>query len=562
MTDHPATAQVEEEEGAFRSSAPVSDEGPPPTGAPVQVGGVGWLRWFWRQLTSMRTALLLLLLLALASIPGSILPQRGTAPLKVNEYLATHETLGRILDRFGLFDVFAAPWFAAVYLLLFVSLTGCVLPRSMQHLRASRARPPAAPRNLSRLPQHRSFTIDASGGEVVAAAEKYLQSKRWRVDVEPGEGRSVSAEKGYLRETGNLLFHVALLLLLLAVGLGNLFGFKGQVIVREGSGFSNSLTQYDTFSAGRLVDAGSLPPFSLRLDDFRASYDREGTQVGSPREFAATATVVDEPGGAPRTVDIAVNEPLVTNGTKVFLLGHGYAPKFTITDKSGQVVFDDAVVFLPQDGNFTSTGVIKVPDAIPQLGFQGIFTPTAGLDATRGPHSTFPAADDPAVFLAAFKGDLGLDSGAPQSVYSLDTTQMRRIGIKGLRPGESWALPEGLGTVKFTGYVEYGSFVVARDPGKEAALAAMLVAIAGLVASLFVRRRRLWVRVSPSSDGRTLVEVAGLARTESPGLATEVDDLTARLADAGTGRRDTVSTGSDRSTPSPGPQPGPPPGEG
>ena len=497
---------------------------------PRQLGFSGWLRWFWRQLTSMRIALLLLLLLALASIPGSILPQRGAAPLKVKEYLATHEVLGPILDRFGLFDVFAAPWFAAVYLLLFISLTGCVLPRSLQHIRTARARPPAAPRNLSRLPLHRSFETDhpEQPKSTISDAESYLKGNRWRVDVDP-DGHWVAAEKGHLREVGNLLFHIALLFLLVAVGVGNLFGFRGQVIVREGHGFSNQITQYDTFSAGRLVGASSLPPFSVHLDDFSATYETEGSQKGAPREFSATATVIDEPGGKPRTEEIQVNAPLVTNGTKVFLLGHGYAPHFVITDKRGQVVFDDSVVFLPQDGNFTSTGVIKAPDSIPQLGFQGVFTPTAPVDSSQGPQSIFPAANDPTVFLAAYKGDLGLDTGTPQSVYSLDTTNLSRVGIRALRPGESWVLPNGLGTLKFIGVIEFGSFVVARDPGKEAALVAMMAAIGGLVLSLFVRRRRMWVRVSASSNGRTLVEVAGLARAEAPGLGVEVDELTEHL---------------------------------
>ncbi len=511
-------------------ASPVNEASSAKTVTPIQLGFVGWLRWFWRQLTSMRIALLLLLLLALASIPGSILPQRGAAPLKVKEYLATHETLGPILDRFGLFDVFAAPWFAAVYLLLFISLTGCVLPRSLQHIRTARARPPAAPRNLGRLPLHRAFETDHTEqpNSTISGAESYLKGKRWRVDVDD-DGHWVAAEKGHLREVGNLLFHIALLFLLVAVGVGNLFGFKGQVIVREGHGFSNQVTQYDTFSAGRLVDASSLPPFSVHLDDFSASYETEGSQKGAPREFSATATVIDEPGSKPRVEEIQVNAPLVTNGTKVFLLGHGYAPHFVITDKRGQVVFDDSVVFLPQDGNFTSTGVIKAPDSIPQLGFQGVFTPTAPVDSSQGPRSIFPAADDPVVFLAAYKGNLGLDTGTPQSVYSLDTTRLTQVGIKALRPGESWVLPNGLGTLRFTGVIEFGSFVVARDPGKEAALVAMMAAIGGLVLSLFVRRRRMWVRVSAIGDGRTLVEVAGLARAEAPGLGMEVDELTEHL---------------------------------
>ena len=100
-------------------------------------------------------------------------------------------------------------------------------------------------------------------------------------------------------------------------------------------------------------------------------------------------------GGAIEQQVIEVNYPLTVAGVKVFLVGHGYAPEFIVRDGAGDVVFDDAVVFLPQDGNFTSTGVIKVPDSTPQLGFQGIFLPTSAIDDIRGPHSVFPEPDDP-----------------------------------------------------------------------------------------------------------------------------------------------------------------------
>ncbi len=213
----------------------------------------------------------------------------------------------------------------------------------------------------------------------------------------------------------------------------------------------------------------------------------------------------------------------------MFLVGHGYAPTIKITDRTGRVVFDDSVVFLPQDGNFTSSGVVKVPDASPQLGFTAIFLPTAERDPVRGGFSSFPAATNPELFLSVWRGDLGLDSGRPQSVYRLDTAKMTRLGLHAMTPGQTWALPQGLGTLEVTGFKEYATFSVARDPGKELALVAALLAIAGLMLSLFVRRRRVWVRVSDAGGGRTLVEVAGLGRTEAPGLAAEVDALVSAL---------------------------------
>jgi len=505
---------------------------------PVGIGVVGWLRWAWRTLTSMRTALVLLFLLAIASVPGSILPQRGTNPIRVTEYLADDPVKGKILDRLGFFDVFASPWFAAIYLLLFISLAGCVFPRAVLHWRMVRARPPAAPRNLTRLPEHRYVDTDDAPALTLEAATTWLRGHRWRIEETSYDGRSgsVAAEKGYSRETGNLVFHVALLALLAAIAFGSLYGFKGTVIVREGSSFADSQSELDSYTPGKAFDASSLPPFAFTLDKFTADYQRGGQQNGAARDFSADVTLTPSPGASPEKHTVQVNEPLDVDGVKVFLVGHGYAPTVTIKNAKGEVVFHDSVVFLPQDGNFTSTGVVKAPDSVPQLGIQGFFLPTAAVDATFGPHSTFPAADAPAVFFSVWQGDLGLDTGRSQSVYKLDTTHMRQLGIKALAPGQSWTLPGNAGTVTLDGYVQWASFSVARDPGKELALLAAVVAIVGLALSLLVRRRRVWVRVTGSESGATVVEVAGLTRSEHASVADEVDTLAGALGAAVTTR--------------------------
>ena len=507
---------------------------------------VGFLRWMWRQLTSMRTALVLLFLLALASIPGSVLPQRGVNPLRVDQWLDDNPSLGPILDRAGFFDVYASPWFASVYLLLFISLIGCVLPRIRQHAKSLMAPPPPAPRRMTRLPASREFHSDADAQAVLDAAESHLRGGRWRVlaGESPSDGsRWIAAEKGYSRETGNLVFHLSLLLILAAVAVGGLLGWKGNVIVREGTGFSNTLTQYDAWGGGRLVSADDLAPFSFTLNAFNVDFERGDAQRGAPRLFEADLTYRASPGAAPVSTTVEVNEPLAVDGAKVFLVGHGYAPHLVVRDSTGAVVFDDTVVFLPQDGNFTSTGVVKVPDANPSIGLNGLFLPTAALDEVRGPHSTFPAPDYPAVFLSAFTGDLGLDDGRPQSVYTIDTTRMTQLGLESLLPGETWTLPDGAGSVEFTGFERWASFQIAQDPGKELALVSALLAIAGLMMSLFVRRRRLWVKVAPADAGGTLVQVAGLAKNEAADLPQDVESLAAALGDApdaGDGERSTA----------------------
>ncbi|MGH3242245.1 MAG: cytochrome c biogenesis protein ResB [Spirillospora sp.] len=512
------------------TQAPAARQAPEEVPRPKGIGPVGWLRWGWRQLTTMRTALILLFLVALGAVPGSVLPQRGQAPEKVVAYLDEHRTLGPWLDRFSMFDVFAAPWFAAIYILLFTSLAGCVLPRAVKHYRSMRARPPAAPRNLGRLPQSAKYETGTSPDDVLAEARKVLRGRHFRVDV---SGGAASAEKGYIGETGNLLFHLALLALLFALGLGNLFGYRGDVLLMEGKTFANSLSQYDQFDPGRAFNDGELAPFTVSLDDFKAEYETKGDKRGQATEFNAKIRYRATPGGEEKTHDLQINNPLKVGGAKVYLLGHGYAPVFTVRDAKGNVAFQDAVPFLEMEPrNLTSEGVIKAPDAEPdQLAFYAILWPTA-MASEDGKQiiSGFPAPLRPVVTISSFKGDIGLDSGTPQSVYKLEgigkTLQPVKDGQKLLEPGETFKLPGGAGSITFDGLKEYATVSVNHDPGRIPALVAAILAVLGVAASFMVRRRRVWVRASAGEGGRTVVEVGGLTLGNA---TSEFDDIVTAL---------------------------------
>ena len=511
VTDQDALDDVE---GRLRPG----DQGSAPEPRPLAAGLAGWGRWVWRSLTSMRTALILLLFLVLAAIPGSVFPQRASDELAVNDYLRNNPTLGPILDRLGMFEVFGSPWFAAIYLLLFISLVGCVVPRSRQLYRQWREGPAEPPRRIAERPA--AVSVPADEGALATAAD-HLRAAGWRVSTGPDW---VSAEKGFLRELGNLGFHLSLVVLLVAVAVGSLFGWRGSVVVPEGKGFANTLTQYDQWSGGRAVDPAALAPFAFTLDSFDVAFERGEAQRGAPRDFRAVVSLQRNPGAAPEQVLLSVNKPLRVDGADVYLIGHGYAPRLKVTSPQGAVLFDDSVVFLPRDANFTSTGVVKLPDAEPQLAFNGIFAPTAVVD-DDGPHSIFPAPDAPGLFLAAFTGDLGLDTGVPQSVYKLDTTGLEQIGLKGLVPGQSWQLPDG-NTVTFVAVDRYVSLKISKDPGRLWALLAVSLVMTGLILSLFVPRRRIWLR---RGDGE--VQIAGLARTENAAPHKDVQQLADMLAE-------------------------------
>ena len=379
----------------------------------------------------MRTAIYLLILLAIASIPGSIYPQRTQDPLKVQQYFATHKELAKWLDKIYFFNVYSSPWFSAIYILLFVSLIGCVLPRSFKHIRSIFNKKPPT--------------------------------------------------KGYLYESGNLLFHLSLILILIGIALGSLFGMKGQAIINVGDRFINSATSYDSLGFGKFASEKSLTPFALTITNFSAKYNPKNN---APEDYKLDVNISYPLNSKPVAKVIKVNSPLTYGSTKIYLQANGYSPMVTVKDKLGKVIFEGAVPFLPQDGNLTSIGAIKLPDVSPQLGIVATFTPTYEMTGSKGAISSYPEALDPRLVLSVWSGNLGMDTGVPQSVYRVDTSKMDRIGLKNLKVGETFNFSDG--SITFEGWKPWVNIEVGRDPGKSLSLIGALLAIMGLLASLFI----------------------------------------------------------------------------
>lgn len=518
---------------------------------------LAWGRNAWRALTSMGTALVLLFLLALGAIPGALLPQRSLNAGKVDDYLRSHRTIGPWLDRVQAFDVFSSFWFTAIYVLLFVSLVGCLTPRMIEHARSLRATPVAAPRNLARLPKHAGATLQAGPERLNALANRITGRLRgWRTAIRHHDTETVevSAEKGYLREFGNIAFHFSLLGLLVAVAVGKLFGYEGNVIVIAdgGPGFcSASPAAFDSFRAGNTVDGTSLHPICIRVNDFAAHY----LPSGQATSFAADIDYQDYPAARDMTANswrpyrLEVNHPLRVGGDRVYLQGHGYAPTFTVTFPDGRTR-TSTVQWRPDNPQtLLSSGVARIdppagsyPDAADrrrhEIAIQGLLAPTEQLDGTLL-SSRFPALNAPAVAVDIYRGDTGLDTGRPQSLFTLDPrlveqgrlTKVKRVN---LRAGQEVRLDEDGTVVRFDGAVPFVNLQVSHDPGQRWVLVFAVTMMAGLLVSLLVRRRRVWVRLTAAggeATGTVNVELGGLARTDNSGWGDEFERLTERLLD-------------------------------
>ncbi|GAB3648521.1 cytochrome c biogenesis protein ResB [Glycomyces tarimensis] len=509
----------------------------PATAAPVKRLRSFGRRW-WHQLTSMRTALLLLLALALAAIPGSAFPQRSISPPDVTAYYEQHPELAPVLDRLWAFDVYTSPWFSAIYLLLMVSLIGCIIPRLGVHLKSLRSAPPEAPKRMEILPYHRR--LDGEVNETRARAA--LKQHRFRVEKysRSGEGEDgtviLAAEKGYLRESGNLLFHVSIIFILVGVAAGSLFSWYGNRILSEGEdqAFCNNLQQYDEYGLGAYVDETSLPRFCVQLDDFDAEFTD-----GGPTAYDAEVSYTFD--GTEDTYDLRVNHPLNIDGANVFLIGHGYTAVVTYTDRYGNTESRHQP-FLAMDAALNSEGAFKFPDANfnpetgevdrdAEVGFDAILVPTYD-DSTAMLLGAEPELHNPVLALTAYRGDLGMGDGLPESVYSVNDEQIASGELEQLNDtvevigvGDSMELDDG-STLTFDGVEQYAVIQVRHDPGGPIVLGGAVILLGALLPTLTVRRRRYWIRWNP--DGS--VEVAGLNRNDYDGLEEECDALTADIA--------------------------------
>ena len=451
-----------------------------PSGRTPPRAGLGdTLRQAWREYRSMRTALVLLVVLAAASILGSLFPQEGLSPQRVDQYFADHPALAPVLERLGLFDVFGSAWYMAIYLALLGALVACLVPRTRALVRVLRSRPPRGG-DLARYRTRASFETPASPDQAMAAAHRVLRRNRFRLADHDGE---LAAEKGYLREAASMLFHVSLLVLLVGLAYGKGYGYRGQAAIVEGETWANARVGYDSFSPGRFFGPERLAPFQLRLDDFTNSFHPDNT----PREFASRLTALDLDGRQLQAQRVAPNRPMTVDGVRIFQSDYGYVPVVRVRDADGkELLAPQEVLTLRDPASEWSTGAVKVTRPTPDVGLE--LTMFTGLvtapDCPGGaPFCNDPRLVRPVLVVLAYQGDLQADRA--QSVFTLDQTRLEPLGDRPLLlvPGQSKKLANGM-EVSFTDLKQYSVFTLARDPGVPvvAAAAALLLLWAGPLA--------------------------------------------------------------------------------
>jgi len=471
----------------------------PPRPAPKAPRPTPWrlLRDGWRWLRTMRTALILLFILAAGASVGSLFPQEPVSPGRVQDWIAGHPAWAPLARRLHLFNVYGSWWFTTIYVLLLVSVVGCIVPRYRALFRQIRSKP-RTDGPLDGLPQYRATLSPTTPDDVLADAEREFKRSRYRVVRSNG---TIAGEKGHTRELGSIVFHTAFLLLLVGIVIGKGFGFSGQVAVVEGDRFTDTNVAYDSLHEGRFF-GDRHRGFTMQLNNFDVAFQPSGI----PKDFRSYVTLYDR-GRLVRNGRIRVNEPLVYKGVSVFQLAWGWAPRVTVT-QNGKLLSDAPIVVLQDQKTGSWRGVVKVPQTKPmQLGLELYFYNDLEVTSTNIPFNRSPLARRPVLFFQSFRGDLGLDR--PQSVYALDKSALAPGDVGGIPLGGSTNLPGGI-VVSFPQLKQYSVFQVASDPGAPLMLAAAILILVGLLPALYSSRRRVWVRAAPDAAG-SRVEVAGQA---------------------------------------------------
>ncbi|MGH2594780.1 MAG: cytochrome c biogenesis protein ResB [Actinomycetota bacterium] len=499
----------------------------------------------WRTLRSMRTALILLLMLAFASVAGSLVPQWPNSPERVLRYQVDHPLVGALYGRFGLFDVFGSWWFVLITTLLFVSLVACLFPRTRALARTLRQKPLQA-REIDGFRLYEERVVPADPIRAIDGSHRVLRRRFFRVSRDGDSRTALAAEKGALREVGSLLFHWAFLLIVIGVIYGKGTGFTGRAVVIEGQTWIDAQANYDgQLRTGRFFD-GHFTGIGLHLRGFEDTYRR----TGQPMDFVSHVDLLDPQGNVVRQADIRVNHPASIDGLTFYQYGFGWAPVVEVR-QNGVLMASEPITFVQDTAPkgvpqlaMPWHGILKLPSLQPQMGLELELWPDSRawlqLQMTRQP---VPMTQEfqPFIRFSVFRGDL--TDPAP---LSLDTAGMRpgARGIVGagqtvdLRTGTALAdgaAPTGL-TISFPALRQYSVLQVSKDRGVPIVLLAAILVLLGLLPALYTSRRKVWVRAESNGNG-TVLKVGGFALQRK----TQFDEEFSKLVDAMARAADTPS---------------------
>ena len=471
---------------ALREVRPAAASGATLFAAPL-VGRMG------RSLTSMRTAVALMLAIGVLALIGAVIAQAPPVVVAdrrayvgwVTLMRATYGPWTALLDALQLFTVFESIWFRAATALLTASILACSVRRA-RRLRASIRRPLVAVSAgfFEHAGQRASFVTPLDPVRAAGAVRSALAARRLRVVVDAGSNATtVNAERRRLAVVGSIALHLSLVVILLGAVVGATAGFRNPRLI---------------VPVGSRLDVGAGTGLSVLALRFSDTYYLDGR----PSDYASDLVLFRD--GAPVAEQtVRVNEPLRYDGVSFYQSTFGAAATLSIADRSGTVLFDGSVALAStsRDGR-RSMGSLALP----------------GIGRT--------------VYLS------GPASGTVDPLVRAGELRVEVVDGPSATPMASTVLSQGVETpladlrITFLREGRFTGLIVARDPGAPVVgLGAALLAI-GVCVVVLLPNRRFWILIEPSGSG-SAVQLAGRSgrhAAPAPEFAALVDDVAAALS--------------------------------
>ncbi len=432
----------------------------------------------------MKTAIVILLSLAVTSIIGTVIPQNKNP----TEYLqAFGEFLYRLFDVFDFFDMYGSWWFQLLIVLLTINIVICSIDRLSSTWKIIFVKVPSF--KLSRFKSisfRKEFSDNRSPSELQSIYERAVSKGFGYVRVEQADrGYCIFAEKWRWTRFGVYIVHLSVVLLLLGSLIGSIFGFDGYVNIQEGE------------NVEKVRVRNSIEPqklgFLIQCDDFNVTYYESGT----PKEYRSSLTIIEQ-GKSILKKDITVNDPLRYKGINIFQSSFGEVPPNKITI---QIINNDSGMSYNEKLNIGKP--FDLPEDMGRLEIKG------STDSTN-----FKGVDLREAFVGVFEPK----DGKPVEII----LPLRYPDFDKMRKGDQVFSVSGYDKIYYTG------LQVTKDPGVWIVYSGFILMILGCIVTFFMSHQRICVEVTENGP-KTDISVSGYANKNKLGIENKVSGIAKHL---------------------------------
>jgi len=413
--------------------------------------------------SSVKLALFTLFLLAITSIIGTVIPQKESIDWYIQNY---SETTARIFQVLSIPDMYNSWWFLGLLGLLSINLIVCSIdrfPGVWKQIKADNLA--TAPKRIQKMRLSTSWTSNKSEESLATDITKSLSAKGWQAGQRKHDtGLLLFAQKGAMSRTGVYIVHASILMIFIGAIIGELYGFKGSVMLPE----TQETSRFFQTGTGESIDLG----FTVRCDSFNIEF----YESGMPKAYRSKLTILEND-TITEVKEIVVNDPLTYNGITFYQSSYQGYEDFLLT-VTNQATGDAQTVALPyQQQQDIATHQARIGVINAEAMGQTITRMKIWFKDDEGPASTFwiNSGDQVTVERTA-------------KTYTVAGKQMYATGLQ-----------------------------IAKDPGVWVVYIGCGMMILGLFVAFFLSHRRVWILLTRDGEESTVL-MAGSANKNKGGF--------------------------------------------